>query len=152
MTGSYPFLPVLDSSLQTTSGRYKQGRRGWPGETLLTGLAVQERSHQHCPTVRRPQEGFCSTGPHVSAYNGVDTGLITVQRKNISACHQREEHRLMEEEEALGTLCMHGCTVSYRAHYHSSLLETRPGEHCSQQNEEEQTLFSRNHYDLTKHQ
>jgi len=55
VTGSYPFLPNLDSSLERTSGRYKQGLRGWPGETLLTRLAVkQTRSHHHCPQSKSP--------------------------------------------------------------------------------------------------
>lgn len=73
--GSCPFLPVLDSTLQRTSGRHKQGLRRWSDETLITGLVVQQRSHPHYPQLGEAQEGLSSSSfavPHVSAYKGID--------------------------------------------------------------------------------
>lgn len=153
MTGSscqfLPFLPVL--TLLCRGQMEDPNREGGVG--LCS--AGQQRSHQHCPAARRPQEDFASSStssPQVSVKKGVDAGLITVQRKNISASGQREEYRLMEEEEALGSLCMHSSPVSYYSSpYPSCLLGTWPGEHCPQQTNEEQTSFFRNHHDLIKH-
>lgn len=139
-------------------GQVEDTNRDWEvGQVRLCspGLLYSRGAISFAPLLGDPRKNFASsstTGPEVSAYKGLDTGLIIMHMENISACYQRKEHRLMEEEEALGSLCTHGCTVSYRAHYHSSLLGTRPGEHCSQQSEEEETLSSRNRHDLTKHQ
>lgn len=97
------------------------------------GLLYRRGSTSIAPQLGHPRKDFASgstSGPQVSASKGIDTGLITVHRKNLSVCHQREEHRLMEKEKVLGSLCIRGCTDSYSSCCYSSLMGKMPGECC----------------------